>query len=79
MGRSADIYMAIQEHVQAHKRDGLDLDLAEAARRIATAIGPCGLLITQIEELVAKAAENAGVAVRPKTPPTRNSESLKAR
>jgi hypothetical protein len=63
MGRRADIHFAIDEHVQAHRRDGLDIDIGAAARRIATVIGPRGLLITQIEELVAKAAENAGVAV----------------
>jgi hypothetical protein len=35
----SDIYLAVQEHVEAHKRDGLDIDLAEADRRIATIEG----------------------------------------
>lgn len=64
MGRRADIHFAIQAHVQAHKRDSIEIDLNLAALKIATAFGPCGLLITDIEKLVAKAAEKAGVAIR---------------
>jgi len=63
MGR-ADIHFAIQAHVQAHKRDGIEIDLSLAALRVATAFGPSGLVITDIEKLVAKAAEKAGVAIR---------------
>jgi hypothetical protein len=57
MGRGVDIYAAIQEHIEAHTRDGLDIDPTEAARRISTAVGPSGFLIDQMEELVARAAE----------------------
>jgi hypothetical protein len=64
MGRRLDLQSAIHEHVQAHRRDGLEIDVIEAARRISTAVGPCGLLIDQIEDLVTKAAEEAGVPIR---------------
>jgi hypothetical protein len=68
MGRRPDIHFAIDEHVQAHRRDGFEIDLTKAAIRISTAIGPCGLVINDIEALVANAAEKAGVPIREARP-----------